>query len=124
MSAWCWASFTLDIAETNELIVSYIGYQSQKIEVREGKDMLIVLKEDTQLLDEVVVVGYTTVKKSSITGAIYDYHECGADGNAFPVLEQGAVCAARLDLQDGNIRLKVIDTEGKVLKDIVIRAGK
>ncbi len=54
----------------------------------------------------------------------YHYHECGADGNAFPVLEQGAVCAARLDLQDGNIRLKVIDTEGKVLKDIVIRAGK
>lgn len=54
----------------------------------------------------------------------YHYHECGADGNAFPVLEQGAVCATRLDLQDGNIRLKVIDTEGKVLKDIVIRAGK
>ncbi len=51
----------------------------------------------------------------------YYYHECGEDENAFPVLEQGAMCATRLDIQNGEIHLKVTDTEGKVLKDAILR---
>lgn len=44
------------------------------------------------------------------------YHDCGADGNAFPVLEQGGMCAVRLDLKDGKIRMQVIDTDGNTLE--------
>ncbi len=43
------------------------------------------------------------------------YHDSGSDGNTFPVLEQGGVCATRLDLHNGIIQLKVIDTAGKIL---------
>lgn len=45
----------------------------------------------------------------------YFYHDKGADDNTFPVLEQGGDCAARLDIHNGTVQLKVIDTNGKVL---------
>lgn len=48
------------------------------------------------------------------------YHDCGTDGNTFPVLEQGGMCAARLELYDGKIHLKVMDTDGNMLKDAVL----
>lgn len=45
----------------------------------------------------------------------FAYHKSGSEGNTFPILEEGAVCATRLELHDGKIHLKVIDTEGKIL---------
>ena len=52
------------------LIFSYIGYQPQEIKI-DGKKMLAVtLVEDTKALEEVVVVGYTTQKKATITGSV------------------------------------------------------
>ena len=63
--------FTLKIsAESVELEVSYIGFQTQAIKVVPGKKLLIVLKEDTKVLDEVVVVGYGTQTKKTLTGAV------------------------------------------------------
>src|SRR5690606_32602389 len=61
--------FTLDeVDEQAVLVVSYIGYQTQEIKVG-GRTMIeIVLIEDSQTLDEVVVVGYGTQKKSDLTG--------------------------------------------------------
>lgn len=50
------------------LAVSYVGYKTQ--EIKATKVMHIVLKEDTELLDEVVVVGYGTQKKVNLTGAV------------------------------------------------------
>lgn len=63
--------FTLeDVAEDAVLVISYIGYESQEVPV-EGNSMLsITLVSDSQLLDEVVVVGYGTQKKSDLTGAV------------------------------------------------------
>lgn len=52
------------------LIISYTGYQTQEIAVLGNTNLLITLKEDMKSLEEVVVVGYGTQKKSSITGAI------------------------------------------------------
>ena len=43
--------------------MSYIGYQNRKIKVQKGKVLAITLQEDTEMLDEVVVVGYGTEKK-------------------------------------------------------------
>lgn len=43
------------------------------------------------------------------------YHEAGVENNAYPILEQGGTCAARLDMADGRIQVKVVDKEGKTL---------
>lgn len=48
------------------------------------------------------------------------YHECGADNNRFPILEQGYDSATRLELHDGKIHLKVIDINGQVLKECTL----
>lgn len=62
--------FTLDVPENPVLQISYIGYISQNVKVNGKRDITIRLIEDTQTLDEVVVVGYGTMKKSDLTGAV------------------------------------------------------
>ena len=53
------------------LIISFIGYQSQEIRLKPGENNLkVVLKDDAQQLDEIVVVGYGTQKKSSLTSSV------------------------------------------------------
>ncbi len=60
--------FTLNVKPGTTLQVSFVGYTTQ--EVKATKTMKIVLKEDAELLDEVVVVGYGTQKKANLTGAV------------------------------------------------------
>lgn len=62
-------SFALN-ADKGVLVVSYIGYKSQELPIAGKTSFTIVLKEDTEVLDEVVVVGYGTAKKASLTSAI------------------------------------------------------
>ena len=60
-----------NIAVGSKLVVSYIGFRTQEILVTSGKtDYKILLEEDTQTLDEVVVVGFGTQKKVNLTGAV------------------------------------------------------
>lgn len=62
--------FTLNNAN-GVLVVSFIGYKTQEIQINGNeKNLNIVLREDSELLDEVVVVGYGTMKKESLTGAV------------------------------------------------------
>lgn len=63
-------NFSLSVPETGTLLISYIGFLSQNIDIKGQANFLIVLKEDTQSLDEVVVVGYGVQKKRDLTGAI------------------------------------------------------
>lgn len=59
------------IVTGNELQVSYIGYIPQTINLKPGVSSYnVIMKEDTKTLDEVVVVGYSTQKKESLTGAL------------------------------------------------------
>ena len=53
-----------------KLQISYIGYKSQEIAVHDTKTIQVVLREDTETLDEVVVVGYGSQKKANLTGAV------------------------------------------------------
>lgn len=62
--------YTLNVPEGAVLVVSYIGYIPQSINVGNQSHINIVLKEDTLALDEVVVVGYGTQKKVNLTGAV------------------------------------------------------
>jgi len=52
------------------LVISYVGYVTQEIAVRNNTPLRIVLKEDAQSLDEVVVIGYGTSRKKDITGSV------------------------------------------------------
>lgn len=61
-------AFQLKASEGSTLVISYVGYVTQ--EVRATPNMRVVLKEDTELLDEVVVVGYGMQKKVNLTGAV------------------------------------------------------
>lgn len=63
-------NFKLDVAENSTLLISYIGYNSQEVSVSGRNSITIKLQEDTKALDEVVVIGYGTVKKSHLTGAV------------------------------------------------------
>lgn len=63
-------NFSLEASDNSTLEISYIGFLTQKISVKGKKDLRIVLKEDSQKLDEVVVVGYGTRSRKSITGAV------------------------------------------------------
>ena len=62
--------FTLAVPEGSALQVTYIGYASQDVSVRNQTIVSIVLEEDSQTLNEVVVVGYGVQKKINLTGSV------------------------------------------------------
>lgn len=63
-------AFTLDVKAGAQLKISYIGYLSKMVLVDNKTSFSIQLSEDTQTLDEVVVVGYGTVRKADLSGSI------------------------------------------------------
>ncbi|WP_304633715.1 SusC/RagA family TonB-linked outer membrane protein, partial [uncultured Muribaculum sp.] len=62
--------FTLKVGPNATLRISYIGYETQDVKVGNKTSVNVVLKEDNLQLDEVVVVGYGTQKKSDVTGSV------------------------------------------------------
>jgi TonB-linked SusC/RagA family outer membrane protein len=63
--------FTLaNIPANATLSITYIGYQAQNVKVGDQRNIKVVMKQDNQVLDEVVVVGYGVVKKSDLTGSV------------------------------------------------------
>lgn len=62
--------FQLTVSEGAEIRVSYIGYLPMQFKVSNRSDYSITLREDAEMLDEVVVVGYGTMKKSDISGSV------------------------------------------------------
>lgn len=63
-------NFTLEVSSKSILLVSYIGYAPQEVTVGNLQSINVKLREDTEMLDEVVVVGYGTQKKSDVTTAV------------------------------------------------------
>lgn len=63
-------NFTLSVPAHSKLVISYIGYAQQEITAVSNKLMKITLKEDSEMLEEVVVVGFGTQKKVNLTGAV------------------------------------------------------
>ena len=61
-------NFTLNVAPGATLVVSYVGYKSQTLPA--GTNLRIQLAEDSEVLEEVVVTGYTTQRKADLTGAV------------------------------------------------------
>ncbi|MCM1336864.1 MAG: TonB-dependent receptor [Candidatus Amulumruptor caecigallinarius] len=61
-------NFTITVPDGSSLIFSYVGYQSRTIKAEQM--MQVTLDEDSEMLDEVVVVGYQTMKKADLTGSV------------------------------------------------------
>lgn len=63
-------NFNINVSSNAKLTISYIGYATQEISVDGKKNLDVTLREDTKTLDEVVIVGYGTMRKKDLTGAV------------------------------------------------------
>ncbi len=96
-------NFTLKVANRNSVVVvSYLGYKATEVKASDKKISQITLREDSEILDEVVVVGYGTQKKATLTGSIEQ-----VNGKA---LESRAVTNVGLALQGQTPGLTVTRT--------------
>lgn len=97
--------YSLEIPSGNSVLVfSYIGYSTQEVKVNNRSVVDIVLKDDMQALEEVVVIGYGTVKRRDLTGAVASVQ--GKDIAANPVSNvsqalQGRLPGVNVISQDG-----------------------
>ena len=62
--------FTLSVPSNATLVVSYVGFKKQEVQVAGQKNLVITMEEDAQVLGEVVAIGYATVKKGDATGSV------------------------------------------------------
>ncbi|MDE5689614.1 MAG: SusC/RagA family TonB-linked outer membrane protein, partial [Duncaniella sp.] len=81
--------FALKVKSTKSvLIVSYVGMKSQEVALNGRTDLTVTLEDDSELLDEVVVVGYGTMKKSDLAGASSSINEESLKGSIITNLDQ------------------------------------
>ena len=86
------------------LTISFIGYISKEITLKGEKELKVALVEDTQTLDEVVVVGYGTQKKVNLTGAVEQVTSEVFDNRSVPNVTQalqGSIPNLNIQLTDG-----------------------
>ncbi|MDR1557637.1 MAG: TonB-dependent receptor [Tannerellaceae bacterium] len=105
--------FTLSISANSRLQVSYLGYTTYEIDVQNQSSLEIVLTEDTQALEEVVVVGYGSVKRKDVTTAI---SSVSTDD-----LEQRPIISADQALQGKAAGISVIKPNGLPGASMVVR---
>lgn len=103
------------------LVFSYVGFKDQEVIVKNGNPLSIILIEDTESLDEVVVIGYGTQKKRDITGAVSTVSSKTLDEIKPIKVEQalqGTVSGVNVTTQSGapgaglDIRIRGISTNG------------
>lgn len=92
--------FVLTLPEDSKIRVSYVGYASQTIPVKGMKEINVILKEDTEMLNEVVVIGYGSVAKKELTSAVShvsskDFLNVGSSDPAMQI--QGKVAGVSID---------------------------
>lgn len=106
-------NFSLSVSENAVLQVSYLGYIPQEIAVDSKSFFTVLFQEDLKALDEVVVIGYGTMKKSVITGAI----------SSIPMTAVKTVATQRVDqmLQGQAAGVLVLNTDGSPGAETTIR---
>ena len=63
-------NYSLKVPAKSTIVVSYIGYTTQEVTLKGNNFQRIIMEEDSKMLDDVVVVGYGTVKKRDLTGSV------------------------------------------------------
>ncbi|ULC59025.1 TonB-dependent receptor [Flaviramulus sp. BrNp1-15] len=107
-------NYTIEnVAENATLVFSYIGYKTQEINVAGKTTINAVLKTDTEALDEVVVIGYGTARKSDLTGSVVAIS--GSDLQEQPIANVAEALTGRL------AGVQVASSEGSPDADIRIR---
>ena len=96
--------FMLEVKANATLEISYIGYKTQTVTFNSQKSLAIVMHENSEVLDEVVVIGYGTVKRRDLTGSVASVK--GSDVAANPVTNvaealQGRLPGVNVISQDG-----------------------
>jgi TonB-linked SusC/RagA family outer membrane protein len=97
--------FTLQLAANEDILVfSFIGFLTQRVTVGSQTELEVIMAPDTKSLEEVVVIGYGTVRKSDLTGAVSTVR--GADLNKIPALSpmqalQGKVAGLQVTSASG-----------------------
>mgnify|MGYP001794516305 CR=1 FL=1 len=86
-------NFSVEAASDAVLVISYVGYTTQTIPVNGQTSLSITLGEDAQVLDEVVVIGYGSVRKSDVTGSVSSVK--AEELQAFPLLNAGQALQGR-----------------------------
>lgn len=64
----------MDVADNVNLEISYIGYETRKVRAQQGKKLDITMREDANVLDEIVVLGYGNIRRSDVTGSLHLFH--------------------------------------------------
>ena len=125
--------FTIAVPQNSYLTVSYIGYETQKIAIGKQKLLRIVLKEENTLLNEVVVVGYGTMKRKEMTSAIS--HVSAKDLNQISSLDasmllQGKVSSVSVSNtalanpnSTGSIQIRGISSRNASLSPLIVIDG-
>ena len=81
-------NFTLNASQGQTIVISYIGYITKEIKVGAQAHYDVTLEEDKKVLDEVVVVGYGTMKKSDLAGASFTMDEKALKGSNITNIDQ------------------------------------
>lgn len=84
-------NFTLEVPDHAILLISYIGYVSQEVLVKNQNNLAILMIEDSKSIDEVVVIGYGSVKKSNLTGAVSSVKTTEIQQTPLTSIDQGLV---------------------------------
>ena len=98
-------NFSLSVAPNAVLVVSYIGYKDQEIPVSGKTNLQILLSEDTQALEEVVVIGYGTAKKADLTGPVSSIKGSSLAERSTPMLStamQGQISGVQVTRSSGS----------------------
>jgi len=106
--------FSIEVQKDQTLVFSYIGYKNEDLKVINSiADLKIILKTNTVVLDEVVAIGYGTVKKSDLTGAV-----ASISGEQLRKLPSATIDKALQGLSPG---VTVVANSGQPGADMVVR---
>ncbi|WP_163385783.1 SusC/RagA family TonB-linked outer membrane protein [Cyclobacterium jeungdonense] len=107
--------FSITVPEESSLVISFIGYQSQTIKAGNQSNITIRMNQDSSALEEVVVIGYGTQKKSDLTGSVGSVGESELNERPSPSLNQalaGRVAGVQVNVNSGrpggrtNVRIR------------------
>lgn len=98
-------NYTIEVSAGESLVFNYIGYKSQTVEIRGGREKInISLEPDKTILEEAVVVGYGTMKRSDLTGSVSSVSSKSIEGyKSGTVLEAlgGQIAGVNITAADG-----------------------
>lgn len=107
-------NFSITVSPQGTIVVSYMGYKTEEIAINNRTNIKVILKEDALMLEETVVIGYGTMKKSDMTGAIssVDVEELGKRTTTNPAEAlQGKISGVNIQKSGGNagagVRVKI-----------------